>query len=764
MKTHWFRFLIVSVSVCIMACTNINEQVYNQGINIIPKPQNITEQEGSFVLDKTTAVKLQSSDIKSVADYFLRKIQLSTGIELLRDNAEKMLVLQVDSTLPLNLEGYELMVRPDTITVIGKTPQGLFYGMQTLMQLLPAEIESSQKVCGAKWIIPCVSVVDEPAFPYRGMHMDACRHFTPVDFIKKQLDVMAMFKINRFHWHLTEDQLWTPEIKKYPRLTEVGSVRYNQDGSVATAGFYTQEEMREVVAYAAERFITIVPEVEMPGHALAALAAYPELSCTGGPFHTRPVWGIEPELFCAGKEGTFHFLEDVIDEILDIFPGEYIHIGGDECPMVRWEQCPLCQQRMKEEGLRNETELHGWFLRRMENYIRSKGRKIIGWDEILDGGASSTAAVMSWRGDVGGIKAANSSHHVIMTPGQYCYLDYRQGGRTVEPLSMGPCTTLEKIYSFNPIPESIEASQRHFVLGAQVNVWREYIFTTDHMEYMIYPRALALAELTWTPTEQKDFPDFVRRVNNAYVRLDEHHINYHIPLPEGPVGNEMEFVDTVSVAFFNTRNYPMYYTVNGNNPTIKSTLYQNPLFLDKTTTIKIITVLPSGKISQIRTVNYVKTDYAPAYQGNTQPGIWMRHVDGLFSNSAAYKNVQFSEPKVIPCFTPVDLNKLDDYKTPWVEIYEGYFEVPEDAVYAFAVNSEELWVDGKLILDYNNKVARNLTTVVTKALAKGKHRFQLNKNNSIKQGFTDTWRETTFYIQSPDDDFLVAVKESQLSH
>ena len=763
MKKQWWA-AICGLLLSLMSCNNVAERVYNQGINIIPKPKELIEKEGVFVLDGHTRFQTQSEELRPIADYFAQKIKLVTGANLLKGDAKTNIVLQVDSTLPLNAEGYRLEVSPTAVEIIGKSPQGVFYGLQTLMQLLPAEIEGGKRICGTKWTIPCVSVTDEPAFSHRGMHLDACRHFTPADFIKKQLDVMAMFKLNRFHWHLTEDQLWTPEIKKHPRLIEVGSVRYNQDGTVATQGFYTQEEMKEVVAYAAERFITVIPEIEMPGHALAALAAYPELSCTGGPFQTRPVWGIEPELFCAGKEETFHFLEDVLDEILAIFPSEYIHIGGDECPFVRWEQCPLCQKRMKDENLKNEAELHSYFLCRIEKYLNSKGRKIIGWDEILEGGASPTATVMSWRGDVGGIKAANSGNHVIMTPGPYCYFDYRQGGREVEPLSMGPCTTLEKIYSFHPVPDAIDSAKQHYVLGAQGNVWREYIFDTDHIEYMAYPRILALAELTWTPVEKKDYADFSRRINNACVRLDGHSINYHIPIPEGPIGDDMEFVDTVTVPFFNTRNYPMYYTLNGKTPTTNSTLYEQPLFLDATTTIKIISVLPSGKTSRVRTINYVKTDYAPAFEGETSPGIWMRHVDGLFANSEAYKNATFSEPKVIPYFTPVDLKALDDYKTPWVEIYEGYFEVSEDGIYTFAINSEELWVNGKLILDYNNKVARNLTVRVTKALAKGKHHFQLNKNNSIKKGFPDTWRETTFYIQSPQDEELVSVKESQLSH
>lgn len=764
MKKKWLNIFVVGIAVvsCI-ACTNLAEKPYNQGINIIPKPKKLVQNEGVFELDKSVKFQIESAELQPIANLFAEKIHQSTGFHLLNERGTKPIVLQVDGSLECNNEGYQLTVLPEKIEIVGKTPQGVFYGLQTVLQLLPAEIESSKPIC-AKWTLPCVTIADEPAFEHRGIHMDACRHFTPVDFIKKQLDVVALFKINRFHWHLTDDQLWTPEIKKHPKLTEIGSVRYHQNGEIATQGFYTQEEMREVVAYAAERFITVVPEIEMPGHALAALAAYPELSCTGGPFQTRPVWGIEPDLFCAGKEETFQFLQDVLDEILAIFPSEYIHIGGDECPTVRWEACPLCQKRMKEEGLKNEVELHGWFLNRMANYLQSKGRKAIGWDEILDSDIAPSAAVMSWRGDKGGIKAANSGHKVIMTPGQYCYMDYRQGGQTVEPLSMGPCTTLEKLYSFHPVPEAIAEEQRNFVMGAQVNHWREYIHTTDHMEYMIYPRILALAELTWTPKEQKDFADFSQRVNNACVRFDQHQINYHIPLPEGPICDRMEFVDTTTAEFFNTRNYPMYFTTNGETPTEKSTLYQEPIPLNQSTTLKIATFLPSGKTSKIRTIEFVKTNYAPAFEGETEAGILVQHLDGLYANSAAYKNAKFSEPAVIPYFTKVDLVNLDDYKTPWVEIYRGYFEVPEDAVYSFAVNSEELWIEGELVLDYNNKVARNITRRATKALAKGKHSFQMNKNNSIKMGFPDTWRETTFYIQSPTDEFPIAVKESQLSH
>jgi len=509
---------------------------YNEGLHIIPEPERITQQTGEFVLNPNTLFIIDNDTLDAVAGYFKYKIKQSTGYQLADgQEAERNYIrLALDTTLNLKEEGYKLAVLPEGIWVRSQSPQGIFYGMQTVMQLLPAEIESGQVINNIVWAMPCVEIEDEPAYSYRGMMLDVSRHFHDVAFVKKQLDIMAMFKLNRFHWHLTNDHLWTIEIKKYPRLTEVGSVRRNADGSIHK-GFYTQEQIKEVVAYAAERFITVIPEVELPGHALAALTAYPELSCTGGPFQLRNKWGVEEDVYCAGNEQTFKFLEDVINEVASLFPGKYFHIGGDECPKVRWNACPKCRKRMRDEKLKDAHELQSYFVHRIEKVVLAHGKRMVGWDEILEGGLAPTATVMSWRGEEGGIEAASMGHDVIMTPAKWLYLDFGQGNIEVEPITINFKTLLSKTYHYNPASEKIPAEQRSHVIGAQGNMWAEYAVNPDHTEYMLYPRLLAVAELTWTPADRKDYASFERRLDNQLVRLDEHHIHYHCPKGRWPI-------------------------------------------------------------------------------------------------------------------------------------------------------------------------------------------------------------------------------------
>ena len=537
---------------------------YNEGLHIIPEPERITQQTGEFVLNPNTLFIIDNDTLDAVAGYFKYKIKQSTGYQLADgQEAERNYIrLALDTTLNLKEEGYKLAVLPEGIWVRSQSPQGIFYGMQTVMQLLPAEIESGQVINNIVWAMPCVEIEDEPAYSYRGMMLDVSRHFHDVAFVKKQLDIMAMFKLNRFHWHLTNDHLWTIEIKKYPRLTEVGSVRRNADGSIHK-GFYTQEQIKEVVAYAAERFITVIPEVELPGHALAALTAYPELSCTGGPFQLRNKWGVEEDVYCAGNEQTFKFLEDVINEVASLFPGKYFHIGGDECPKVRWNACPKCRKRMRDEKLKDAHELQSYFVHRIEKVVLAHGKRMVGWDEILEGGLAPTATVMSWRGEEGGIEAASMGHDVIMTPAKWLYLDFGQGNIEVEPITINFKTLLSKTYHYNPASEKIPAEQRSHVIGAQGNMWAEYAVNPDHTEYMLYPRLLAVAELTWTPADRKDYASFERRLDNQLVRLDEHHIHYHIPLPEGPMADRVAIVGPDTLSFSNSRNLPMVYTQIG---------------------------------------------------------------------------------------------------------------------------------------------------------------------------------------------------------
>ena len=432
-------------------------------------------------------------------------------------------------------EGYRLEVTPGKVTIHSPEGAGAFYATQTIRQLLPPEILSEKRVNGVAWTMPCVIIEDAPRFPWRGLMLDTCRHFAPKEFVKKFIDAMALHKFNVFHWHLTEDQGWRIEIKKYPRLTEIGSRRAQTmigrnpgsgDGK-PHGGFYTQNDIRELVAYAATRHVRIVPEIEMPGHALAALAAYPELACASGPFEVMESWGISHDVYCAGNERVFGFLEDVLTEVLALFPGQFIHIGGDECPKDRWEACPKCQARMKAEGLRNGRELQSYFVRRIGDFLSSKGRRLVGWDEILEGGLPTGATVMSWRGVEGGIAAARSGHDVVMAPNTYTYLDHYQSDATTrEPLAIGGFLPLAKVYQFDPVPAELSAGEARHILGGQGQLWTEYMPDGKQVEYMAYPRAVALAETLWTPPALMNYADFSRRLAAHLPRLDILGIHY----------------------------------------------------------------------------------------------------------------------------------------------------------------------------------------------------------------------------------------------
>lgn len=739
---------------------DISKKAYNAGINIIPIPVSLVQNEGVFVLNESTKLSASSPEMNTIAEYFIAKMNKATGYQIaMGEVANNNIKLTVNPELEcVSNEGYTLNVTPSSVEIVGKSAAGVFYGMQTFLQLLPAEIESTIAIEGVKWSAPAVTIKDEPRFKYRGMHLDVTRHFSDVDFIKKQLDVLAMFKINRFHWHLTDDQLWTIEIKKYPNLTKIGADRLEGEGT-RHKGFYTQEQIKEVVKYANERFIDVIPEIELPGHGLAALAAYPEYSCTGGPFQIRNVWGVEADVFCAGKEETFAFLEDIISEVAPLFTSEYFHIGGDECPKDRWKECPLCKARMKKEKLKDTYELQSYFVQRIEKHVNKLGKKLIGWNEILEGGIAPNATIMSWQGEAGGIHAANEGHDVIMTPGGWLYLDHCQGATEVEPMSFGGNTTLEKTYNYNPVPKDIKEENAHHVIGAQGNVWAEYLYTPELREYSIYPRIIAVAELTWTPLDKKDYKDFERRINNAYVRLDMHDINYHIPLPTGPVSNYMAFIDTISLEIENSRNYPMVYTLDGSQPKASSQIYTNALSFDKNTVLNIATLLPSGKLSNTRSITVNKEVLSPAVSAESKQGIKKSTLEGHFLNSAAYKDKKFSEPEIVKYFT-----KGLDYNKPSVEKYEGYFEVPEDGIYTITSDNEELWIDDILVIDNNNQVKRHLRTKSTKALAKGKHKYTLIMNNSIMGGWPNSWSENTFFFKAPSATKYTKVSEDILSY
>ncbi len=529
--------------------------------DVIPHPVRLVPGAGAFTLGPQTRILLsdpESDALRRAVELWVGRVRDASGLPIPIEGSASAdergaILIRVDAAVAGGPEAYTLSVRPESIELAAPSVTGVFRGLQTLRQLAPIELERGDvrsARSGARPAphleIPAVTIDDAPRFGYRGMHLDVGRHLFPVAFIKRYLDLMALYKMNRFHWHLTEDQGWRIEIEKYPRLTEVGAWRketalgknfdpYGKDESkfvgdgVPYGGFYTQDEVREIVAYAAERHIAVIPEIEMPGHSTAALAAYPELACTEGPFEVGMRWGVYDDVYCP-SERTFEFLEDVLTEVMALFPSQYIHIGGDEAPKVRWEESPLAQEVMRREGLETEEELQSWFIARIERFLLANGRRLIGWDEILEGGLAPEATVMSWRGTEGGIEAARQGHDVIMTPYSHVYFDYYQSrDRSREPLAIGGFTPLSKVYEFEPVPPELGPDEAKHILGAQGNVWTEYMKTPEHVEYMVFPRLLALSEVVWSPSETRDWEGFLERLPAHLRRLDALGVNYRPP-------------------------------------------------------------------------------------------------------------------------------------------------------------------------------------------------------------------------------------------
>ncbi len=758
-------FLIIfTASVIFVGCSRQQDKIkaYNKGLHIVPLPNQIAENEGVFELDENTALVTEGKGADRAGNYFRNKIGNSAGFELQdrRDASRNKIILKIDPENVMGEEGYTMKVTPESITIMSTSPKGLFYGVQTLLQLLPAEVESASLVKDIAWQVPCVEIKDKPRFKWRGMHLDVCRHFFPVDFIKKQLDIMAMYKLNTFHWHLTEDQGWRIEIKKYPKLTEIGSVRIDEGQEYG--GYYSQEQVKEIVEYAADRFINVVPEIEMPGHSLGALAAYPEYYCTGGPFKVRNVWGVEPDIYCAGNEATFAFLEDVIKEVVQLFPYEYFHIGGDEAPKVRWKACPKCQKRIKDEGLHDEHELQSYFVQRVEKILLKHGKKMIGWDEILEGGLAPTATVMSWRGEKGGIEAASQGHDVVMTPGNWVYLDHYQGSQKVEPVAIGGYTILKESYGYEPVPKELDKEKMKHVLGTQGNVWSEYMYSPELAEYFIYPRIIALAEVNWTLPEKKEFNDFLNRMNNQFVRLDEHDINYHIPLPEGPV-NTVSFIDSAVLEFSVTRPVAMHYTLDGSEPTLESDLYEKPLIFHKSGILKIRTALETGKMSTVRTIRVLKQKpFGAVTVEDVKPGLNLKIARGeIYSVSGIEGLKDWTDLEAVDL---KQVNGMFNYKEPSVGIFSGYFDAPDDDVYEFSTDMDEFHIAGELLISNDGEVKRHSRNDASIALKKGLHPVTLVFINNIVGGWPASWNGFRISYKRNGQSGVVRLKPEDFMH
>ncbi|NJM26941.1 MAG: beta-N-acetylhexosaminidase [Bacteroidia bacterium] len=500
-------------------------------VAVIPQPMQLASTAGVMRWEDHVHVLARSQEEMDAAGLLAEFLSLrNIETEHVEDARGDVVRFTLSENTSLPDEGYKLTVNEKGANIEATTSAGLFYGAQTFIQLISENGTS----------VPYVRILDQPRFQYRGMHLDVGRNMFPPAFIKKYIALMAHYKFNTFHWHLTEDQGWRIEIKKYPELTAKGAFRKETAVGFASTrtrstvkydgkpygGFYTQDEVKDIVAFAARHHVTIIPEIEMPGHAQAALASYPYLGCTGGPYEVATTWGVFDDVYCAGRETTFEFLQDVLDEVIELFPGNYIHIGGDECPKTKWKTCAACQQRIKQEKLKDEHELQSYFIRRIESYLNDKGRSMIGWDEILEGGLSPNATVMSWRGEEGGIAAAKQRHQVIMTPVEYCYFDYYQANPDGEPLAGGGFLPIDTVYAYDPLPQALTPDERAYILGVQGNVWSEYLTTPEHAEYMIFPRALAMSEVAWSQPARKDRLDFLNRLQHHKPLLDMWNVHY----------------------------------------------------------------------------------------------------------------------------------------------------------------------------------------------------------------------------------------------
>ncbi len=652
MRAIYLTFLLLLA----IASTNCSKQdthnaVPEASVHIIPKPASIDLGDGQFVLSSSTSI-MYVTEMEPVASYLSELLNLYLDdvpdIEIIESGdtgSEGNITLSMDNSIP-HPEGYVMDIRAEQIDISASTPKGAFYAIQSLRQIIPSEA-LGKSVSNVS--LPVVKIEDQPRYTYRGMHLDVGRHFFSVDFIKKYIDLLALHKLNTFHWHLTEDQGWRIEIDKYPLLTEVGAYRaqtlvghyrdqpHQFDGK-RYGGYYSKEEVREVVEYAQSRFVTVIPEIEMPGHALAALAAYPELACTDGPFQVAQKWGIFEEVFCPTEE-TFTFLENVLLEVMELFPGKYIHIGGDEAPKVRWEESPEAQAVMRREGLKDEHELQSYFIQRIEKFVNSHGKQIIGWDEILEGGLAPNATVMSWRGTEGGIAAARQGHDVIMSPTSHLYFDYYQAEPSQEPLAIGGNLPLSKVYHFEPTPDELSEEEAKHILGAQANLWTEYIPTPEKVEYMIFPRACALAELNWTSDEHKDYEDFILRLSYHFDLLDALDVNYAKTL----YNITAEMLPDTQQQVLNIKlssEFPgltIRYTVDGSTPTTSSTIYQDVISPSNSITLKAAAFQQGTQVGNVfqQEINLHKAiaikpklEHQPAEKYNAGPYVLTNSIRG----------------------------------------------------------------------------------------------------------------------------------------
>ncbi len=642
--TYFKYILCVFFSIALLSCRTKTAKVFtDEDIKIIPKPVSAVLKKGVFEFDENTSITVLNPLANEAVILLSKKLKVAAGIEvIIKDiegkNSDKI-IFKTDSSL--TKEGYELDVDHGLITIKAISKQGFLYGVQSLLQLLPVQIESLKELRDIDWIVPNIAIKDQPRFKWRGLMLDVSRHFFKVDYIKQVIDGLSKHKMNVLHLHLVDSQGWRIEIKKYPKLTSVGAFRLDSEnkqlkdinGKVegyeqTQGGFYTQEDIKDIVAYATLKGIEVIPEIEMPAHVGSAVAAYPSLSC-GRYLNDIPASDWEnPGMYCAGKEATFEFLENVLLEVMPLFPSKYVHIGGDEAGKDTWRKCKDCQKRIINEKLKNEDELQSYFIKRMDKFLTSKGKTLIGWDEILEGGLAKDATVMSWRGVEGGLEATKHGNDVVMTPGSHCYFDHYQGPQSEEPLAWGGFTTLSKVYEFDPIVEGMSPEEAAHVLGGQANLWSEYIPTESHSQYMMFPRLAAMSEVLWTPKESLSWDDFSRRLFSLLKRYDLLGINYAksaflVTYDTKITSEHKELEISLQNEFTGT---DIRYTLDGSPVTAESVSYTKPFLIQKTCHINASVFENSTAVGKLlsqsfiyhkavgKTLEYL-TDYNDSYKG-----------------------------------------------------------------------------------------------------------------------------------------------------
>lgn len=694
---------------------------------MIPKPQEFKRvsdengKTGSFRFTPKTVIlfEKENSDAKKAASFTADFLKTPFGYKLqtkafkqaffFGDSRPESSILFTSKDVDplLKREGYTIKVEKNVATVTANSYAGFFYGLQTLRQLLPLQIESKTEITDTNWAIPTCEIKDQPSMNWRGMHLDVSRHFFTADEVKKYIDYMAQHKMNLFHWHLVDDGGWRIEIKKYPKLTNVGAWRKNKqydtrklsfplaDGTATSTkdlcgGFYTQEQIREIVAYAKDRNVDILPEIEMPGHSLPVLDAYPELRCDSTADVTKWPWGLPRQnSYCPGQEKTFAFLEDVINEVTELFPFEYIHIGGDECDGYFWNECEHCKNRMKEEHLRNKGQLQSWFISRIEEYISLKNRKLIGWDEIMEGGLTPDASVMFWIGMHNVKRAIEGGHRVVMCPTNPCYFDYSYNNNSVA-----------RVYEHNFIPNNLTPEQEQLILGAQGCVWTERMEDFSRVQYMIMPRMLALAENLWTNTERKNTDNFLKRISYYYQRLDYMGVNYYLPAPfakNSAVIFSKDEHGTVEFLRPGNHNFQTHYTTDGSQPTTTSPIYTVPITVTKSLTIKAITVSGNGSTSEVTQVKCVLFD--ADMNVNTEQGLIALYAEGKWDSVPDFKTITAKSTNKVASF---DISRRDR-DNEYAFLFDGLITIKKDGIYTFKTGSD----DGSWLAIAGTKVVDN---------------------------------------------------------